>query len=53
MPINQAHELHGKYKQHGLPVGFEVLHGAAHGGDAFIDAQRTQLVAEFLHQHLR
>ena len=53
MPINQAHELHGKYKQHGLLVGFEVLHGAAHGGDAFFDAQRTQLVAEFLHQHLR
>ncbi|MGI9258312.1 MAG: prolyl oligopeptidase family serine peptidase, partial [Gammaproteobacteria bacterium] len=53
MPINQAHELHGKYKQNGLSVSFEVLHGAAHGGDAFFDAQRTKLVAEFLHQHLR
>ena len=32
MPINQAHELHGKYKKHGLPVQFEVVHGAGHGG---------------------
>ncbi len=53
MPINQAHELHGKYKQHDLPVSFEVLHGAAHGGDAFFDPQRTRRVAEFLHRFVR
>ncbi len=53
MPINQAHELHGKYKEYDLPVSFEVLHGSAHGGDAFFDEQRTRLVADFLHRHLR
>lgn len=53
MPINQAHELHGRYKQAGLPVRFEVLHGAAHGGEAFFDAERTALVAEFFRQNLR
>ena len=47
MPINQAHELHGVAKEHDLDVHFEVVHGAAHGGAAFFDAERTALVAEF------
>jgi acetyl esterase/lipase len=50
MPINQAHELHGVAKEHGLVVQFEVVHGAGHGGDGFFDAQRTDLVADFLRQ---
>jgi acetyl esterase/lipase len=52
MPINQSHELHGSYKHLGLPVHFEVVHGAAHGGDAFFDAPRTAIVSSFLREHL-
>lgn len=53
MPINQSHELHGSYKHLGLPVHFEVIHGAAHGGDAFFDAPRTKIVSTFLREHIR
>ena len=53
MPINQAHELHGVYEAHGLPVQFEVVHGAKHGTPEFFDAERTALVAAFLKEHLR
>ncbi len=53
MPINQAHELHGVYKAHELPVHLEVIHGAKHGTPEFFDAKRTALVAEFLKEHLR
>ena len=52
VPINQSHELHGKYKQHDLDVTFEVIHGGAHGGPQFFDAQRMQLVEAFLRKHL-
>ncbi len=52
MPINQAHELHGIYEAHGLPVQFEVVHGAKHGTPEFFDAKRTALVAAFLKEHL-
>ncbi len=48
MPINQAHELHGVAKEQGLTVQFEVIHGAGHGGDAFFDAERNRIVADFL-----
>ncbi len=48
MPINQAHELHGKYKQLGLPVEFEVVHGGAHGGQRFFDDAMLDRVAEYL-----
>jgi acetyl esterase/lipase len=53
MPINQAHELHGVYEAHGLPVRLEVIHGAKHGTPEFFDAKRTALVAAFLKEHLR
>jgi dipeptidyl aminopeptidase/acylaminoacyl peptidase len=53
MPINQSHELHGKYKERGLTVEFEVVHGAAHGGKAFFDAKRVRLVNRFLDEHIR
>jgi len=53
MPINQAHELHGLYKERGLPVQFEVVHGAAHGTPEFFDPKRTAVVAAFLKEHLR
>ena len=35
MPINQSHELQGAYEKMGLDVYFDVVHGAAHGGDQF------------------
>lgn len=53
VPINQSHELHGAYKQLDLPVEFEVVHGGAHGGEAFYDDTRNQLVRRFLNEHLR
>lgn len=52
MPINQAHELHGIYKQLSLPVQFEVIHGGAHGGKAFFDEERLALVDWFIKKHL-
>ncbi len=53
VPINQSHELHGHYKQVQRPVQFEVVHGAAHGGAAFFDARRLDLMREFLRTLLR
>lgn len=53
MPINQAHELHGVYKTHGLPVHFEVKHGSAHGGPAFHDTAELARIDAFLVDNLR
>ena len=52
VPINQSHELHGTYKEHGLTVHFEVVHGEAHGGAAFYDPERQELVHRFLEKAL-
>jgi acetyl esterase/lipase len=48
MPINQSHELHGAYRHVKAPVQLEVVHGAAHGGGAFYDAERIGIVKAFL-----
>ena len=53
MPINQSHELHSVYKDHALQVHFEVIHGAGHGGEQFVDAKRNALVRAFLDEQLR
>jgi acetyl esterase/lipase len=53
MPINQSHELQGAYEQQGLPVELIVVHGAAHGGDAFYLPHNTARVAAFLDAHLK
>jgi acetyl esterase/lipase len=53
MPINQSHELEGVYEQHGLEVDFIVVHGAAHGGDAFYSPDNVERVAAFLGAKLR
>jgi hypothetical protein len=45
--------LHAAYKQHGLTVHFEVVHGGAHGGKLFWDTPRMRLVREFLDRHVR
>lgn len=52
VPINQAHELHGKYQNLQLPVEFVVIHGAAHGGPEFSDQQRIDLMERFIQQSL-
>jgi acetyl esterase/lipase len=49
MPINQSHELCGAYEKLNLPVQLVVVHGAAHGGAAFYDAERMEIVEQFLH----
>jgi acetyl esterase/lipase len=53
MPINQSHELEGAYGAANVPAELIVVHGAAHGGDAFFDAARVALVAQFLERHLQ
>ena len=53
MPINQSHELEGAYERTGLPVDFHVVHGAAHGGDAFYSPENVERVAKFLDAELR
>ena len=53
MPINQSHELEGAYERQGLQVDFIVVHGAAHGGDAFYSPENVERVATFLGEHLR
>jgi acetyl esterase/lipase len=53
MPINQSHELEGVYEKQGLAANLIVVHGAAHGGDAFFAPHNIERVAEFLDSHLR
>ena len=52
MPINQAHELVGAYRKLNLLVQLEVIHGAGHGGSAFYDPERIELVKIFLKRYL-
>lgn len=53
VPINQSHELVGKYQSLKRPVEFVVLHGAAHGGAAFTEPANLQVIETFLEQHLK
>jgi acetyl esterase/lipase len=53
MPINQSHELEGAYERIGLEADFIVVHGAAHGGDAFYSPENVDRVAAFLRTQLR
>jgi acetyl esterase/lipase len=53
MPINQSHELEGAYERHGLEADLIVVHGAAHGGDAFYSPENVERVASFLGTKLR
>jgi acetyl esterase/lipase len=52
MPINQSHELEGAYEKLGLDVDLDVLHGLAHGGDAFFAGEPLQRAVEFLRRVL-
>ena len=51
-PINQSHELQGRYDALKLPHRLVVLHGSKHGGNEFFDAERCELMASFLSMHL-
>lgn len=48
MPINQSHELQGAYEQAGLDVGFVVVHGSAHGGQAFYTGRNLERAVAFV-----
>ena len=52
MPINQSHELTGAYKKYNIDVFFDVVYGAAHGGDLFYTPDRLKLVLDFIKKHL-
>ncbi len=52
MPISQSHELAGAYKKYNLEVSFDVVYGAAHGGDLFYSPDRLKLVLDFIKRHL-
>ncbi len=49
MPINQSHELMGSYTRLGLPAALHVLHGVAHGGDAFFTPPYLTAFRDFVH----
>jgi len=51
MPINQSHELHGAYREAKVPVQFEVVYGAGHGGAAFYTPERLDTVRDFLRRN--
>jgi acetyl esterase/lipase len=53
MPVNQALELEGKYREHNLDVQLEVIHGAAHGGEEFYSGEYAKLALNFLRRALR
>ena len=53
VPINQAHELQGKYEQLDLSVRFEVMHGGGHGGNEFYADDMLRIVQDFLAASLK
>lgn len=53
MPINQAHELVGKYQHAKRPVDLKVIYGGTHGGPEFYTDAQFDVVEHFLHKHLR
>ncbi|MEZ6122078.1 MAG: alpha/beta hydrolase [Planctomycetaceae bacterium] len=51
MPINQSHELFGRYTKLGLTAEFDVVYGGAHGGPEFYSEDRLRRVAAFLNDN--
>jgi acetyl esterase/lipase len=49
MPINQSHELDGRYHSLGLRCKLEVIHGGKHGGKEFFTDDRLKKLADELH----
>jgi len=52
-PINQSHELQGRYEAANVPCRMVVVHGGKHGGREFYDEERLKLVQEFLAASLK
>jgi acetyl esterase/lipase len=48
MPINQSHELTGKYEDAGADVSFCVVYGIGHGGKAFLEGEPLKRALSFL-----
>jgi acetyl esterase/lipase len=48
VPINQSIQLYGKYRELGLNVQLEYVHGAGHGGKGFSDPALIDKVDQFL-----
>lgn len=48
MPIEQAHELHARYKKLGRPVQFEIIRGGVHGGRGFYEDEAIDRLAAYL-----
>ena len=52
VPVNQSLELKWAYEQAGLPVKFDAVHGAGHGGPVFYDPKHTEEVVTFIRETL-
>ncbi len=52
-PINQSHELHGRYERARLRTQFVVIHDGKHGGAEFYDDERISIVKAFLAENLK
>lgn len=48
VPINQSLELMNVYKKNSLPVQFEAIPGAGHGGDVFYKTDGKKMIENFL-----
>ena len=48
VPINQSLELMNVYKKNSLPVQFESIPGAGHGGDVFYKTDGKKMIENFL-----
>jgi len=48
VPINQSLELMSAYKKNSLPVQFETMPGAGHGGDVFYKTDGLIIMEKFL-----
>lgn len=53
VPINQSIQLYGKYRELGLNVQLEYVHGAGHGGKAFSEPGLIDKVDQFLKRVLK
>lgn len=53
MPVNQSIELLGRYRELGRDGELRFIHGGAHGGPAFYDEERMDLVEKFFRRCLR
>ncbi len=53
VPVEQSILTDKRYKELGLESHLHILEGAGHGGPAFSDEERYQLIKTFLDRHLK